>query len=102
MDLPHTRMLFSYLFLGQYGFSLAAVGTRAAAGYRTALALVPTLARENPYWPRKRYENPPFSHASRHGSTSWGENHYQQLRCDFLTVGKVTIGPEHISAYECT
>ena len=39
--------------------SLAAVGmTRAAAGYRTALALViPTLAREKPFWTRKRYEN---------------------------------------------
>ena len=58
---PITRMLFSYLFLVQNGFSLAAVRmTRAAAGYRTALALViPTLAREKPFWPRKRYENTP-------------------------------------------
>ena len=64
MDLPHTRMLFSYLFLIKNGFSLAAVGmTRAAAaaGYRTALALViPTFAREKPFWPRKRYENTPI------------------------------------------
>ena len=59
---PITRMLFSYLFLVQNGFSLAAVGmTRAAAGCRTALALViPTLAREKPFWPRKRYENTPI------------------------------------------
>ena len=46
--------------------SLAAVGlimTWASTGYRTVSAQVminPTLARENPYWPRKRCENTPY------------------------------------------
>ena len=55
-------MLFSHLFLGQNGFSLASVWIKASAGCRTALALIPTLARENPLWPRKKCENAPYLH----------------------------------------